>query len=99
MNSLEEYIEKQREWSLATFGPGLRTGGIVAHIKKELIEIEEEPESLEWIDVIILGLDGAWRAGYDPDDIVRALVDKQDINFARDWPEPVSQDEPVEHVR
>lgn len=99
MNSLEEYIEKQREWSLATFGPGLRTGGIVAHIKKELIEIEEEPESLEWIDVIILGLDGAWRAGYDPDDIVRALVDKQDINFARTWPAPTSQDEPVEHVR
>jgi len=30
---------RQREWSERTFGPGKRTGGITAHIAKELDEI------------------------------------------------------------
>lgn len=54
--------ERAMEWSEKTFGPGMRTEGITAHIRKELLEIEEDPNSLEeWIDVMILAFDGAWR--------------------------------------
>jgi hypothetical protein len=41
-------------------------GSCIKHIKKELDdEIAHDPLDLgEWIDVIILGLDGAWRTGH-----------------------------------
>ena len=97
---LSRYIEKQMEWSRKTFGEGERTKGITNHIRKELLEIEAEPgEVEEWVDVMILALDGAWRAGYTPDEIIWALEAKQEKNRLRIFPMPVSQDEPLEHVR
>ena len=83
-----------------TFGEGQRTVGITKHIRKELDEILENPTDLmEWIDVIILALDGAWRAGYTPRQIVEALDQKQQINFAREWPPNSDPNEPTEHKR
>lgn len=58
--NLIEYLQKQMAWSAATFGPGQRTKGITEHIREELAEIEQEPLDLfEWVDVVILALDGA----------------------------------------
>ena len=100
MKTLEEYLEDQIEWSKRTFGEGKRTEGILKHIEKEIIEVRKSPEDLlEWIDIAILALDGAWRAGYQPEEIVMALVEKQEINFGRKWNVPGSENEPVEHVR
>jgi hypothetical protein len=97
---LAQYIERQKCWSQKTFGDGPRTKGITAHIRKELSEIENAPSDIrEWIDVVILALDGAWRAGHSPKMIVAALQEKQVINFQRQYPMPASQDEPSEHVR
>lgn len=95
-------LRQQRLWSERTFGPGFRTQGIIKHIKKELIEIENDPEDLsEWIDVIILALDGAWRAGYEPLQIIDMFKMKQQRNRSRQWPDwrQFSQDEAIEHVR
>ena len=95
-----DHLEKQIAWSRRTFGDGPRTKGIIEHIRKELLEIEAEPRSLEeWIDVVILGLDGAWRAGYRPDQIVDMLRHKQAVNERRTWPNPTSEDVAIEHVR
>lgn len=95
-----DYIEKQIGWSRKTFGPGKWTIGIIKHIKKELREIQREPDNLEeWIDVVILGLDGAWRAGYTPEQIVDMLKHKQAKNFLREWPPPLSEDLPMEHIK
>ena len=81
------HLHRQREFSELTFGPGRRTAGVVDHIRKELREIEAEPGDLrEWVDVVILALDGAWRAGFDPDEIIDTLVTKQARNEARKWP-------------
>ena len=83
-----EHLERQREWSKKTFGPGDRLQGIVDHITKELAEVLAAPTDLsEWIDVTILALDGAWRAGYSPDQIIAALVAKQTKNENREWPD------------
>ena len=83
-----EHLERQRLWSLLTFGPGRRTGGILDHIRKELVEIEDEPTNLnEWVDVVILALDGAWRAGWEPDQIIAAIKAKQALNEIRRWPD------------
>jgi hypothetical protein len=75
---------------------------VVQHIRKELTEIEAQPTDLsEWIDVAILALDGAWRAGHSPEDIIAALVAKQAKNEARVWPDwrERSEDVAIEHDR
>lgn len=96
------HLQRQREFSEKTFGPGDRAKGVVAHIRKELTEIEAAPGDLtEWIDVAILALDGAWRSGADPDQIIAALVAKQTKNEARQWPDwrTMSPDQAIEHTK
>jgi hypothetical protein len=97
---LVEWIKRQMEWSAKTFGHGVRTKGLTAHIRKELLEVEAAPHDLrEWVDVVILALDGAWRAGYTAEEIVNSLEAKQRVNFQRVYPMPESEDHPSEHVR
>jgi len=96
------HLVHQREWSEKTFGPGARTQGVIDHIRKELIEIEAAPGDLsEWIDVVILALDGAWRSGAGPDSIINALTVKQTKNEARAWPDwrTAQAGRAIEHVR
>ena len=99
---LVAHLYRQREFSLRTFGPGERTAGVVDHIRKELAEIEAHPSDLsEWIDVVLLALDGAHRQGYTPEQIAAALKAKQDKNEARNWPDwrTSAPDKAIEHVR
>lgn len=99
---LQEHLERQRHWSNDTFGPGPRTAGVLDHIQKELLEIRASPNELfEWIDVVILAFDGAWRAGYSPKEIVTALTVKQGMNERRTWPDwrTRSKNEAIEHVK
>lgn len=98
--AFQEYVSKQQEWSARTFGDGPRTKGITAHIRKELEEVEAAPNDLEeWIDVMILALDGAWRCGGTPQTIAAMLERKQAKNFGRTYPKPLSQDHPSFHVK
>ena len=99
MTHLEPIIQNQIDWSIPTFGEGKRTIGLIKHIQKELLEIEKNPDDLlEWIDVIILAMDGAHRLGYSPDEITQALVNKMRINKNRVYPK-VSEDQPSEHIK
>lgn len=96
------HLEQQRQWSRATFGPGSRTAGVVDHIRKELREIEAAPDDLgEWVDVILLAFDGAWRSGAEPAEIIAAVRARQARNEARVWPDwrAADPDRAIEHVR
>lgn len=96
------HLYAQRDFSERVFGPGLRTGGVIDHIRKELVEIEAEPTDLEeWIDVILLALDGAWRSGASPERIVAELDRKFTKNKTRTWPDwrTVDPNKAIEHVR
>ncbi len=96
------HLERQREWSTRTFGPGRRTKGVLDHIRKELAEIEADPLDLkEWVDVLILAFDGAWRAGWEPQQIIDAIKAKQAANVQRTWPDwrERSEDHAIEHDR
>lgn len=98
--NLMGYVYRQIDWSMRTFGVGLRTVGVTEHIKKEIEEIRAEPADVkEWIDIIILAIDGYWRAGGQPADLEWFLIEKQLTNFKRQWPVAGSEDQPVEHVR
>src|SRR5690606_32867885 len=96
------HLYRQRAFSRATFGPGVRTKGVCDHIRKELAEVEADPHSLEeWVDVILLALDGAWRCGADPEEIAAAIKRKQGRNEERRWPDwrTMSPDKAIEHIR
>lgn len=98
--SLGNYLRTQIEWSSRTFGEGRRTIGLIKHIRKELEEIEQAPLDLvEWIDVIILALEGYWRAGGTPERVMEVLAAKQSKNLGREWPPASAEDEPNLHVR
>jgi hypothetical protein len=94
------YLKKQIKWSRDVFGDGKRTEGILKHIEKESIEVREAPLDVEeWVDIVILALDGAWRAGYTPEQIAETMCLKQLKNFCREWNVPESEDEPVMHIK
>lgn len=96
------HLARQAAWSERTFGPSMRTQGVVDHIRKELLEVLADPADLnEWIDVVILALDGAWRTGATPEEIVAALVLKQMTNEGRTWPDwrTMPADQAIEHDR
>jgi hypothetical protein len=96
------HLYRQRAFSRATFGPGARTAGVCDHIRKELAEIEAAPADItEWVDVVLLALDGAWRSGATPEQIAEAIQAKQTKNEGRDWPDwrTAPTDRAIEHVR
>ena len=99
-SSLGIYLYDQWAWSERTFGAGKRTLGIISHIRKELEEIVDQPDDLsEWVDVMILAMDGYWRHGGLPQDLMGHLIAKQRKNFARTWPKQTSENEAIEHDR
>lgn len=89
---LLQHLRRQIDFSVRTFGPGDRTAGVCDHIRKELKEVQDDaaagvPTLPEWVDVIILAFDGAWRSGATPEQIVAAIVAKQAKNEGRRWPD------------
>lgn len=111
---LKQHLIRQMAFSHATFGPGERTEGVIDHIRKELSEVEEAGgDSAEWVDVVILALDGLTRRlafvndgeRADPDRVAEIVCDmivgKQTRNEARVWPDwrtaPLGK--AIEHVR
>ena len=107
--NLIDHLKRQIAFSQATFGPGARTAGVIDHIRKELVEVEEAPSSEEWTDVVILALDGLTRhlvaCGYDTDEAaemaVRCIISKQNKNEGRVWPDWRTMDpnKAIEHDR
>lgn len=100
MFDMFDFLARQRAFSEKTFGPHPRAKGVIAHIKKELVEIENNPtDVMEWIDVVLLALDGAWRTGASAEQITRALESKLRINQNRTWPSwlEMGGDDAIEH--
>lgn len=93
------YLERQKSWSVKTFGDSKRTLGLTKHIRKELDEIEVKPDDLlEWVDVIILAMDGFWRHGGKPEQLSELIDLKQRMNMSRTFPKTLDS-EPSEHLK
>ena len=104
----------QAEFSRKTFGQGAVTERVLNHIEEEMDEVRNaktpEDQMEEWIDIIILAFDGAWRhAHYElgipfpklDKFIERNLAEKWDRVMKRKWPDhrTLKHSEPVRHVK
>ncbi|WP_295038280.1 dATP/dGTP pyrophosphohydrolase domain-containing protein [Sulfitobacter sp.] len=113
---LKQHLIRQMAFSHATFGPGERTKGVADDIRKEVQEmLDAGGESDEWVDIVILALDGLTRRlAYctgdgteraNPDQVAQIacnlIVGKQTRNEARTWPDwrTMSADKAIEHDR
>jgi len=95
-----KFINEHIAWSRATFGEDYKWEQILNHIDEELREIEEYSNDVwEWIDVIFLALDGAWRAGYTAEQIIETMQEKQKINFSRKWTNNTDGVTPNKHIK
>lgn len=114
MLDLQQHLLRQMAFSHATFGPGNRRKGVIDHIRKELDEIEAgDGDPDEWVDVVILALDGLTRQLAFGDGIEREnptgvalvatmrILAKQAKNEGRIWPDyrTASADKAIEHDR
>lgn len=108
--NLEQHLTRQMAFSRANFGPGERRQGVIDHIRKELVEVEQgDGDAAEWVDVAILALDGLMRrlvaTGLPHSGAAKvacAMIEgKQGRNEMRDWPDWRTADpnKAIEHVR
>lgn len=99
---LADLVADTIAWQFETFGPGERTAGVLAHMRKEMVEIAAKPDDLvEWVDMIFLAVNGAARMGHSATAIVRCWAAKLAKNKARIWPDwrTMPPDAPIEHDR
>jgi len=99
---LADFIQRKKEHSLNAFGPNLTPTAIIKHIRKEIDEVEKDPNDLEeWMDVALLAIDGAWRVGYSPMLIATMLIYKFEKIKRRNYPDhsTLDPDTPIEHIR
>lgn len=110
----KQHLIRQMAWSHATFGPGDRSKGVIDHIRKEIKEVEEsEGDAAEWVDIVILALDGLTRrlafstsdnARRDPNQVAQMacnmIEEKQTKNEARSWPDwrTAEKNKAIEHI-
>lgn len=98
-----DYVRRQRDWSIKTFGPATpendRRNGVIDHIRKECVEAISD--GAEFVDIVILALDGLWRAGFNAHEIESMLNAKYDKNATRSWPNwrGLSPNVAIEHDR
>lgn len=111
----QNLVHKAAAFSRATFGPGERTEGVIDHMTKEFKEIlsEDTPggRAEEWVDEVILAIDGLTRALQADDsnksldwvasDAVAMITAKYNKNEMRNWPDWRTADpnKAIEHVK
>lgn len=98
------HLRDQWAFGEKAFGPISHNNhlGPLQHLRKELVEIEADPDDVtEWADGLLLLCDGAMRAGHTPEQIVKALADKLALNKTRTWPDwrESKPNSAIEHVR
>lgn len=102
---LVKHIERQKRWSEMAFGPIKsvdRTNGVLDHMTKEIEEVRKNPKDTEeWIDLMMLSIDGAWRNGATPEEIAYTLEMKLKKNMRREWPDwrEADPEKAIEHVK
>lgn len=95
MRDFDAVISDYLEWSLRTF-PESTPASVAAHLAKEIIELQDDPESVEeLVDIVALCFHSAARQGHD---LTAALDAKLPVLKDRRWA-PADANGVREHVR
>lgn len=95
---LEEIAQDIRAWSLETFGAQSTSDVKLAHLRKEVEEVKDDPCKDEYADCFILLID-AWTQDWGhTDGLLLAIENKMKINKRRIWGPP-DADGVREHVK
>jgi len=110
--TFETVYRQTYDWQKKTFGPHNKSIGIVDYIRKELVEIEENPNDLEeWIDLMFLSFGGAadtvkyHHPKLSTEEIVSVVLSafkfKLKKNKARNWPDwrTAEPGKAIEHIK
>lgn len=104
MGNTETLVALEHElsrWSQETFGTDSERGpyGALKHLMCEVAETLIAPDDLEeYADCLLLIIDASRRAGFSLGALIEAASKKLEVNKARTWPSPTSQ-EPVFHIK
>lgn len=104
VDEISRLYTEHSEWSQKTFGSDDERGpvGPLKHLAKEAKEAAEATDRDELLkelaDCFLLLLDANRRGKFTVRDLIRASLEKMEVNRNRKWPAP-TKDEPVEHVR
>ena len=101
MDRFQKLAADHAEWSQSQFGSDLERDwtGPLAHMRKEIAEVEEQPfDRDEWADMLLLLLDASRRSGLNATGLILAAEYKLSINKNRIWGDP-NPDGSVEHIR
>lgn len=81
-------FNRMTNWAEETF-PQRTNHSILTHLRRELDEIEANPDDLtEWADVILLFMHGLRERNFNIAQLVEALEKKFEINKNRKWGTP-----------
>lgn len=84
-DSLVSVCRAAAEWSIKTF-PDQTIEGKLAHLAKEVEEIQKDPDDLEeYGDAALLLFDSARFKGFSPVSVVQAMATKLERNKKRTW--------------
>jgi hypothetical protein len=98
VSAIQQLQNELCDWADKTFGINRTASPVIAHLIREVYELEETPEDImEYADCFILLLQAAKLSGYDTDDLIRASFAKMEINKNRKWGKP-NADGSVEHI-
>lgn len=96
--SLATFMDRLQVVSRKQFGEGKRTGSLTKKISQELEEVIAQPDDLEeWVDILILAMDGYWRHGGTSEWLLHDLHNKLCVVAERTYPK-TDEDTPVQHV-
>ena len=94
---LNQYMAVQNmigAWASKTF-PDASPQGIIAHLKKEVAELDESHDPEEAADCFLLLMHLGYMLRFN---LLREALNKHDINCKRKWGQP-DQDGVIEHIR
>lgn len=75
---LAKLMEQQLVFSICTLGEGPRLEGTLADARGKLEMIERAPlDLMEWADLALLAMEGAQRQGFEPIEVVAAIITAQ----------------------
>ena len=97
--SWDRILEEMHQWQLHQF-PQATPHSALAHIKKELKELDDTPYDMEeWVDLFFLTIQGLTKLAREDLNAVRYEIYAKLIkNHNREWGQP-DADGVVEHVR